>query len=200
MLILIQASRAGLLSILHSFYQPAVDYSSLLFVLIGVLLYFLYKPDKKSLGVDFNSMNKRIRLINIIGTAVVLILIVTSLIFFCRGNRKDILLELEGALVYPVFEELLFRGYLWDRFHEKYSEIKTFVIITLFFGLWHLGYRDVIGYRAGSKFPDINMNQIMFYKVQVGMAYGAVTGFIKIKMKNTYSCILIHSLFNIFAR
>lgn len=189
-----------MLAILYSFYKPALDYSGLILALIGVVLYFLFSPDRKSIGIDFKSMSKRIRLFNIIGTAIVLMLMVTSLIFFCGGDRRDIILELEGALVYPVFEELLFRGYLWDKVNKKNTEFQTFIIITLLFGLWHLGYWDVISDRAGSKFHSINMNRIMFYKVQVGIAYGAVTGFIKMKMKNTYSCILIHSLFNIFAR
>jgi membrane protease YdiL (CAAX protease family) len=44
------------------------------------------------------------------------------------------------------------------------------------------------------------MAEIMFYKVQVRIIFGVVTGFVRYKMKNTYSSIMVHSLMNIFGR
>lgn len=200
MLVLIQASRAGLLSLLGSLNHSAYTYSDFLLILIGVILCFLMKPGKQLLGLNFDNRKKRDKIIYTAGTVVILLLFISSLLLFCKST-EDRIMELAAVLIFPAFEELLFRGYLWERLLEsKIGEIQTYIIITVLFGLWHLGYWDIIYYRAGAHFNDINMGQIMFYKVLTGMAYGIVTGFVRIKAKNSYACFLIHSFLNIFGR
>jgi membrane protease YdiL (CAAX protease family) len=113
MLVLIQASRAGLLSLMGALNPSAYTYSDFLLILIGVILYFLVKPGKQLLGLNFDNTKKRDKIIYTAGTAVILLLFISSMLYFCR-SREDRILELAAVLIFPAFEELLFRGYLWD--------------------------------------------------------------------------------------
>ena len=41
---------------------------------------------------------------------------------------------------------------------------------------------------------------IIFIKCSLMLSYGIFIGFFRYKIKNSYSCILVHSFINIFAR
>jgi len=86
-----------------------------------------------------------------------------------------------GSIVTPVCEELLFRGYIWNRFGELMpSELHNFVWNIVIFTVWHLMY--II--------PDIisgSWDVFIFLKIPAGIGYGAVLGFIRLKTKNCWS-------------
>ncbi|MCI9682789.1 MAG: CPBP family intramembrane metalloprotease [Lachnospiraceae bacterium] len=111
----------------------------------------------------------------------------------------DVLSLIYGALVTPIFEEALFRGFVWTRL-EKYGERFAYFSVTILFTLWHIGYIDTIIWRAGLFNSTASIPQIMFWKVVTGCIYGIALGAIRYKTKNTYSSMLLHAFMNTFGR
>lgn len=123
-----------------------------------------------------------------------LLLILTPSNF--SGTMAPILLLIYSSIVTPIFEELFFRGYIWNKMHQVFSkEWKTYVMTTVLFALWHLGYVNSIAFRV-----EEGLLSAMIWKVITGLCYGIVLGAIRLKTKNCYSTILFHGILNIFGR
>lgn len=136
-------------------------------------------------------------------TAVVLILAVSMPVFTQDYSPGMILPILYSVIITPVFEEIIFRGYVWNALRGSgKSEIQTYLISTILFAVWHLGYSDVIWLKStlpGSVI-DSNLLFIMLMKVGVGLFFGVVVGFVRFRTKNTYAAILMHGVMNVFGR
>ena len=107
------------------------------------------------------------------------------------GGCQPLLLAVYGSIITPVYEELLFRGYLWSRFNTVLSrELYTYLWSIALFTLWHCGYmtRQIIS-------GDWNA---VLWKLAAGVGYGAVLGLVRLKTKNCYSTVLVHGVLNIF--
>lgn len=78
------------------------------------------------------------------------------------------------CLIAPIFEELIFRGYILERLTRKYSELTALIISSLFFGTIHLNF------------------------IQVPNAFfaGLILGIIYLKTKSIIPSILIHFINN----
>jgi membrane protease YdiL (CAAX protease family) len=199
-LLAIQLTRAGLLQLLLMTGDQAILYHSFILVALGVLLYLVFRPKLKDLGLELHGLDKRTRRIYATATIVVILLAIASPSNY-SGNVEDIISSIESVLIYPIFEELVFRGYIWSKLEEhKLVGMKAYLITALLFGIWHLGYLDVIYIKSTQNFPDSNINDVMFYKFLIGTAYGVFTGFTRYKTKNAYSSIIVHSFLNIFGR
>lgn len=200
-LAMIQLFRETFFLLLYAVYEPAVIYSDFVFVIIGAILYYLLQPDQYTLGLNFRNIGKGSRIMYTGATVVVVTLFLSSLILFSEYRITNMIMVVKSIILFPVFEELVFRGYLWEKLkRSKLQEYQVLIVVTVLFGIWHLGYWDVIYYNASHNFVEVNMINIMFYKVIIGMIYGFATGFIRMKTKNTYSSILLHSFLNIFGR
>lgn len=126
--------------------------------------------------------------------AVVILLIATPSNF--TGGIRAISLLVYGSIVTPVFEELVFRGYVWNRLNIILSkEWKTYIVSTMLFALWHFGYISSIAFRVNE-----GLLHVMMWKVIVGFCFGIVLGIVRLKTKNCYSTILLHGVLNIFGR
>lgn len=102
-----------------------------------------------------------------------------------------------GSVVTPFAEELLFRGYMWNRLKEHFQKDMTVAILTaILFAIWHLGYADVVAEKLNGQ----NLVFVMMMKSLVGLCYGAVLGVVRMKTKNSYSTMLLHGVMNIFGR
>ena len=113
-----------------------------------------------------------------------------------KGGIESILLLVYSSIVTPVFEELIFRGYIWNELNQIFtSEWKTYIVTTIFFALWHLGYISSIAFRV-----DDDLLNVMIWKVITGLCFGIVLGAVRLKTKNCYSTMLLHGVMNIFAR
>lgn len=103
------------------------------------------------------------------------------------------------GLVTPAFEELLFRGYLWNMaknsIETKNSGIITWLTITLLFGLWHIGYLDVFLIHP----KEFGIMPLLMGKIIVGLVLGTIVGFIRLKTKKVYASFLFHGFWNTFA-
>ena len=123
-------------------------------------------------------------------TAVTAILYILSPENYTVGIRA-VLLLIYGSIVIPGYEELLFRGLIWNACARVMEdEKKVYLWNVLFFTLWHLGY---IGPQllAGNRAAVLG-------KLAAGLGYGLVLGFVRLKTKNCYACILLHGVLNLF--
>ncbi len=131
----------------------------------------------------------------IIATAVTVVLLVVNPMNF-TGGAEAILMLVFASIVTPIFEELIFRGYIWNKLNTVFSkEWQTYLVSTVSFGLWHLGYISSIAFRVHS-----GLANAMMWKVIVGLCFGVVLGAVRSKTKNCYSTILLHGVMNLFGK
>ena len=113
-----------------------------------------------------------------------------------KGGIEPILLLVYSSIVTPIFEELIFRGYIWNELNQIFtSEWKTYIITTILFALWHLGYISSIAFRA-----EDDLLNVMIWKVITGLCFGIVLGAVRLKTRNCYSTMLLHGVMNLFGR
>ena len=113
-----------------------------------------------------------------------------------KGGIEPILLLVYSSIVTPIFEELIFRGYIWNELNQIFtSEWKTYIITTILFALWHLGYISSIAFRV-----EYDLLNVMIWKVITGLCFGIVLSAVRLKTKNCYSTMLLHGVMNLFGR
>ena len=101
-----------------------------------------------------------------------------------------------SCIVTPVFEEILFRGYIWNKISGILkSKWATYLTTTILFALWHLAYIDSIAFRV-----EDGLITMMVWKVLTGLCFGIVLGAVRMKTKNCYATILLHGAMNMFGR
>ena len=127
----------------------------------------------------------------IIATCIVVAIYIAAPTNFSDGITS-VMMILYSSIVTPVFEELLFRGYIWGRFEKVMtSEIHIYIWNIALFTIWRLFY--II--------PDMlwgNWDPLQLLKITAGLGYGTVLGFIRIKTKNFWATILAHGVMNFF--
>lgn len=163
---------------------------------IGMLAFLLYtikaveKESLESIGFDLRSVGKKI--ISGIGVFAILEIIFTLYFFMIYGTKPNFVhLTLAQTLlniIYFVFlvgfvEELVFRGYLLERFNEIFnSKIYSVLLSSAIFALWHYP----VSYYFG---------QVIF-----GFFFGVILSIIKVKSKKNdiLSLAIGHGLYNSF--
>ena len=204
-LLIIQTVRIGMLQALLQINDKAMLYRSFLLIPIGILLFLSVRPSLGSLGLDIRQMGKRVKIVYLIGGIMVIMLALLSPSLWLEPSPMTIISVVESVLIYPIFEELLFRGYVWGKLEKqfegrRFGGIEIIALNSLLFGLWHLGYLDVIYMRTQVQLTSAPFVTIMFYKVLTGMVFGVLTGVARWRLKSTYGSILVHSFLNIFGR
>lgn len=112
------------------------------------------------------------------------------------GNIEDIFLLIYSSVVIPLYEEIIFRGIVWNALEKILSsKIIIYLLNVLLFGIWHLGYISSIAFRVSD-----GLIMAMLWKVVTGLLFGLVLGLVRLKTKNCYSTMLMHGLMNIFGR
>lgn len=117
---------------------------------------------------------------------------------FITGDKsiQAIILMLYSSILTPVFEEMIFRGYVWNKLNEVFkTERTTFIISALLFAFWHFGYIDAIAFRTTE-----GLANVMIWKMITGLCFGIVLGALRLKTKNCYSTMILHGIMNIFGR
>jgi len=159
-------------------------------ILSGLFILFA-KKQKVTLSVFPRTFNKYY----IAGTLIFVILLVATPSNYFEGFQAIILL-FYGSVITPIFEELIFRGYIWNKLNTAIKkEWGTYLVTTVLFGVWHLGYIESIAFKV-----EAGLAKIMLMKVIVGLVYGVVLGALRLKTKNNYSTILLHGVMNIFGK
>ena len=202
-LFLVQLARIGIKSILLK--QLSFNLINLIittaisFALLGILLILILKnneifnPTSLKIVNMFNQNNKKIRII--LGIIVVLTFIITQY-FKDSFNSYNILLSFLIIIIIPIFEELLFREYLWNYLTNRIKNITIiFISITILYTFYQIGYIDIIKQyinitnKPGYIIDIITLNMIKAFIL------GSILGCVKIKLKDTYICMLLHALF-----
>lgn len=131
-----------------------------------------------------------------IGASVVFAVLLIATPSNYTGGIQSVLLLVYGSIVTPIFEELIFRGYVWNKLNTIFSkEWKTYVASTILFALWHFGYVSSIAFRVNE-----GLFNAMIWKAITGLCFGIVLGLVRLKTKNCYSTMLVHGILNIFGR
>jgi membrane protease YdiL (CAAX protease family) len=104
-------------------------------------------------------------------------------------------------LTTPVLEEVIFRGYCWDQLRKNnFSDRATWIITSVIFGFFHLGYYYQIGY-ATRFHPDAPpMADIMLTKILFSTVLGLMMGLIRWKSRKAFGPIIIHAILNIIGK
>nr|WP_314459706.1 CPBP family intramembrane glutamic endopeptidase [uncultured Clostridium sp.] len=129
-------------------------------------------------------------------TIVYAALLISTPILTRSTNFVAIILLIYSTVITPAFEELIFRGFVWNELNTQIKkEWITYLLSTLLFAVWHLGYIDTISFRVES-----GLATVMIWKVITGLCFGIVLGALRFKTKNIYSTILLHGILNVFGR
>ncbi len=159
------------------------------------LLTVLYLLLFKMRSVELSVFPKKFGTGYIIATAVTVILMIANPLNY-TGGAEAIWMLIFSGIVTPIYEELIFRGYIWNKLNTVFSkEWQTYLVSTVLFGLWHLGYISSIAFRV-----DSGLANAMMWKVIVGLCFGVVLGAVRLKTKNCYSTILLHGVMNLFGK
>jgi len=156
-------------------------------IMIGITILFLIfvKVTNSELSFFPEEWSKKYT----IATGLVIASLILNPANFYNGIN-NIWLVIYGSVVTPIYEELVFRGYIWNKINEECSENSTYLVTSVLYGIWHLFY--MIEYIiAGDFFAVLS-------KLVVGLACGFVLGYLKLKTKNTYSTVLLHAFLNLF--
>lgn len=172
--------------------------SSLASILILTLFLTIKKPSLQNIGLSLTDVNRKSRWAYLIGLILIVLLFVTSFFFM---DFFDIAQNIRFGIFCPIFEEIIFRGYIWHKLeNNNYHNISIIFITGALFGLFHLAYYYEIAY-ATSFFKDApSMFKILQNKVLINIGYGFLLGFIRYKSKNLYLTLIIHSIGNILGK
>lgn len=199
-LIIIQLFRASVMYLLWYLVKPGENIvyfqilNGLSFLIVGVTLLLLIRPSIKDLGLNLDDVRKRTRILYLLGIITLIILLFLPYIF--AWELDVLILGIVFGLITPAFEELLFRGYLWNMTENSMNSYYiTWITITLTFGFWHLGYMDVFLIHP----KEFALIPLLIGKIMIGLVLGAIVGFIRLKTKKVYGSFLFHGLWNTFA-
>ena len=161
---------------------------TMIIILIIMILYCQYSKQTMSVFPARSS-------VSYIAITVIAVIFYTITLFVVKDfSVPNILMLLYGSFVTPVFEELLFRGFIWNKLNSCFrKEMKTYLVVTLLFVVWHIGYAiGIYFWLSGNLLIGITM------KVVIGLIFGVITGAIRYKTKNCYLGIVIHGILNVF--
>lgn len=202
-LIIIQILRAFVMDSLWYVIKPGENIilfqilNGISFLIVGIFLLILFKPSLKTLSLNLDDVRKRTKIIYFAGLIALPVFIILPV--FLGAELDIIVLSFIFGLVVPAFEELLFRGYLWNNMQNslkgKRSGLITWITITLLFGLWHIGYIDVFLIHP----KEFAVMPLLVGKIEIGLILGAIVGFIRLKTNKVYGSFLFHGFWNILA-
>lgn len=160
-----------------------------LFFLLGILVFILIIK-KRRMNISFlpDTFGKWY----VAATGLVSMALVLPVVFF--GN--DIIAMIYNAFLTVIFEELLFRGFIYRDIANASKDLAAYIVSTILFALWHLGYVDTVIYRTSMFHPGANVPMIMMMKVLTALGIGVALGFLRFRKKNVYAPVLLHAFIN----
>ena len=162
-------------------------------IIIGVFIAII-KKKKININIFPEKFNIKYKVFTII---VSLFFIITPIVT-TNYQLYNILSLIYNAIITVIFEEFIFRGYIFKEISLMKNDLIAYIVSTLLFGIWHFGYIDTIIWRTSLFYTNSDIVNIMFWKVITGIVIGIVLGFFRYKNKNVYSSILIHTFINTF--
>lgn len=168
--------------------------SSIYMIIIIIFSIISIKKNELELNIFPKNLNWKY----IVTLIILFAIIFTTPIITKNYSLYDILSLLYGAIITVIFEEIIFRGFVYKEISNIKNDLWAYIISTILFGIWHLGYIDTVMWRVSMISPNANIMNIMFWKVITGLSFGIVVGFFRYKNKNVYSSMIVHALLNTF--
>lgn len=205
-LLAIQVGRALIVTGLWRLLHPAPDsplwaYIDIIaFGLIGIGLLLWFRPSRKQLALDWRTA-PRWELTVYIGLGILTLGLVISTYFL----RSDFFVaNISSAIVIPIFEELLFRGWAWNRLRRaasfRASGFANWLVISFLFGLWHFAYLDIYLLKVAPANPGMNWGMFFLMKFLTTLIIGLIVGLPRWRSGRVYGSLILHSLINLFGR
>lgn len=206
LLLAVQIGRGLMITGLWRTLQPAADspiwstMDMVAFGVIGISLLLLYRPSRQQLALDWKDA-PRWELAVYIGLGIWTLGLVASTYFL----QSDLfVININSAIVIPIFEELLFRGWGWGRLEKmkpfKASGFANWLVISLVFGLWHFGYLDIYLLKVAPANPNMDWGIFFLMKFLTTLVIGLIVGLPRWRTGRVYGSLILHSLINIFGR
>lgn len=193
---------AGLWRLLH----PAPDspiwaYIDIIaFGLIGIGLLLWFRPSREQLALDWRAAS-RLEIVAYAGMGLLTLGLVISTYFLQPALFVG---SLNSAIVIPIFEEFLFRGWGWGQLGRsapfKASGFVNWLVISLLFGLWHFGYMDVYLLKVAPANPTMDWGFFFLMKFLTTLVIGLIVGLPRWRTSRVYGSLILHSLINVFGR
>lgn len=205
----IQATRAAITVLLWAWLRPEPSsplwywIDLVAFTAVGLALLAIFRPSPAMLGLAWQGTSRLARGITIGSGALTLLLVLSSAAF-----GPGLLLEnARNALMFPIFEEPLFRGWVWSRLETtmkplngKYTGLLTWLVSSALFSLWHLGYFDVYLLVAFARNPTLNVPFFVLMKLSVTLVIGLMVGFLRWRTRRAFGSLVLHALINVFGK
>lgn len=206
LLLVIQVVRGLIITGLWRSLQPPSDSPTwalmdmLAFGLVGMGLLLFARPTEMQLALEWGTAPRWER-----AAYIGLGLLTLALVFSTYFLQADIfLLNINAAIVIPVFEELLFRGWGWSRLEEvasfRGSRVVNWLVISVLFGLWHFGYMDIYLLKVAPAHPNMDWGSFFVMKFLTTFIIGLIVGIPRWRTGRVYGSLILHSLINIFGR
>ena len=161
-----------------------------IFIIYTYLIVKYCKKNKIDLRVfKVNNKNAYLLLISIF-----IILFIINLLLN-KFSINNIFKILYGTITLPIFEELLFRGYIWSRLLKMFkNEMYVYIITTLLFSIYSVFYID------SAILLKVFSFGLIIFKLVIGLLFGLITGFVRYKTKNTFSSMIVSSIMNMVSK
>ncbi len=88
----------------------------------------------------------------------------------------------------PIYEELIFRGWIFGELNKHHSAVKSVALTSLLFGLWHL--KNIF---------YLETHDLMYQMVYAGLILGPILAWIALRSKSVWPGVILHYLNNVGA-
>ncbi len=168
-------------------------------VLTGLIIWIIFKPDMTVIGLD-GFPKSRVKFAYY-GFGLLLIILAGMNLF---RDPSQLLPTIISCVVFPLFEEPIFRGWIWNcvstALPARANSLLTLLVSTLLFAVWHLGYWDVVALHVRQGTTFASLTQFMLMKMVIASIIGLLAGLLRWKTSNIYASILVHAFWNLFGR
>ncbi len=165
---------------------------------VASVLYALARMKGVPLSVLPKITNSKDRVLYILASGIVVVAVL-AVPFFTRDLSLNTLLSLAySAIVLPVFEEVLFRGYVWNRLKPCFKvELTVCMVTSVIYAVWNLGYIDIaLSISNGATAAGVAM--LLISHAVLGLVFGLIMGIARLLSKNCYPSILLHIILSLF--
>ena len=118
--------------------------SSIYMVIIIIFSIISIKKNELELNIFPKNLNWKY----IVTLIILFAIIFTTPIITKNYSLYDILSLLYGAIITVIFEEIIFRGFVYKEISNIKNDLWAYIISTILFGIWHLGYIDTVMWRV----------------------------------------------------
>ena len=198
LLILLQVGRIEIKNLIFNFIDRNLLSDVIASMIYMIIIICIIIITIRKMKINLNIFPKRFNIKYKIFTIFILLFFIVTTIITMNYELYNILSLIYNAIITVVFEELIFRGFVFKEISSMKNDLIAYIVSTILFGIWHLGYIDTIIWRTSLFSPDANIANIMLWKVITGMIIGFLIGFFRYKNKNVYSSMLLHTFINTF--